>query len=108
MVATLRRAPLDPRVLEGAAEMIRALGHPIRLRILECLEEGQKCPSELVEALDQPQALVSQQLARMRAAGIVRARRDGPHVWYSVADERVLRMLDCLRHSDRAPRGRVR
>ncbi len=98
MMTTLQRAPLDPRVLADAAEMIRVLGHPVRLRIVECLEDGERTVSELQESLASTQAAVSQQLARMRSAGIVRGRRDGVNVWYSIADERVVQMLDCLRH----------
>ena len=80
--------------------MIRVLGHPVRLRIVECLERGERCVSELQGALDAPQAMVSQKLAKMRAAGIVRARREGAKVRYTIADERVIRVLDCLRHCD--------
>ncbi len=100
MMTTLRQAPLDPRVLAEAAEMVRVLGHPVRLRIVELLEPGEQTVTQLQESLDAPQALVSQQLARMRAAGIVEGRRSGSNVWYAIADERVVRMLDCLRHCD--------
>lgn len=108
MPITMSRAPLDARVLLDAAEMIRALGHPVRLRIVECLEDGERTVSDLQGALRAPQAAVSQQLARMRAAGIVRGRRDGVNVHYSIADERVVQMLNCLRHchADAAPRRR--
>jgi DNA-binding transcriptional ArsR family regulator len=98
MVITMHRAPLDARVLADAAEMIRVLGHPVRLRIVECLEAGERTVSELQTALKAPQAAVSQQLARMRSAGIVQARREGVNVRYSIADDRVVQMLDCLRH----------
>jgi ArsR family transcriptional regulator len=98
MMTTLQQAPLDARVLADAAEMIRVLGHPVRLRIVECLEDGERTVSDLQEALVSTQAAVSQQLARMRSAGIVKGRRDGVNVWYSIADERVVQMLDCLRH----------
>ena len=100
MVATLRQAPLDPHVLAEAAEMVRVLGNPVRLRIVELLEAGERTVKEIQEALEAPQALVSQQLARMRGAGIVAGRRGGANVWYSIADSRVIRMLDCLRHCD--------
>ena len=96
----LRQAPLDPRVLTEAAEMVRVLGHPVRLRIVELLEAGEQTVTQLQEGLEAPQALVSQQLARMRAAGIVAGRRVGSNVWYAIADARVVRMLDCLRHCD--------
>lgn len=98
MMATMQHAPLDARVLADAAEMIRVLGHPVRLRIVECLEDGERTVSDLQEALASTQAAVSQQLARMRSAGIVKGRRDGVNVWYSIADERVVQMLNCLRH----------
>ena len=100
MGTPLREAPLDPRVLAEAAEMIRVLGHPVRLRIVELLEHEERTVTQIQEGLDAPQALVSQQLARMRAAGIVEGRREGSNVWYRIADPRVVRMLDCLRHCD--------
>jgi ArsR family transcriptional regulator len=108
MAITMSRAPLDARVLLDAAEMIRVLGHPVRLRIVECLEDGERTVSDLQGALRSPQAAVSQQLARMRSAGIVRGRRDGVNVHYSIADERVVQMLNCLRHCnvDATPRRR--
>jgi len=100
METELRSAPLDPRVLAEAAEMVRVLGHPVRLRIVELLEAGEQTVKEIQDALDSPQALVSQQLARMRSAGIVEGRRIGTNVRYRIVDPRVVRMLDCLRHCD--------
>jgi DNA-binding transcriptional ArsR family regulator len=100
MTSQLREAPLDPRVLAEAAEMVRVLGHPVRLRIVELLEHQERTVTQIQEGLEAPQALVSQQLARMRAAGIVEGRRNGSNVWYRIADPRVVRMLDCLRHCD--------
>ena len=101
MVASqLRTAPLDAALLAEAAEVIRVLGHPVRLRIVECLEEGERTVTELQRKLRAPQAIVSQQLARMRAAGIVACRREGSNKFYRVADERVVRMLNCLRNCE--------
>lgn len=102
---------LNPDTVAQAAAMIRALGHPVRLRIVEALERGERCVSELQESLGVPQAIVSQQLSRMRAAGIVSCRRDGSNVRYAVADKRVLQVLACLRHQPaprRVSRFRVR
>jgi DNA-binding transcriptional ArsR family regulator len=100
MAPELQQAPLDPRVLAEAADMVRVLGHPVRLRIVELLEGGEQTVKEIQAALDAPQAQVSQQLARMRAAGIVAGRRNGANVRYRIVDSRVVRMLDCLRHCD--------
>jgi DNA-binding transcriptional ArsR family regulator len=109
MTTTMRRAPLDPRLLDDAAAMVRVLGHPDRLRIVECLEDGERTVTEIQDELEAAQAAVSQQLARMRAAGIVRGRRDGANVWYSIADDRVIQMLNCLRNCNlQGPKTRGR
>ena len=52
MTTTMRRAPLDPKVLDDAAAMIRVLGHTDRLRIVECLEAGERTVSELQDELE--------------------------------------------------------
>jgi DNA-binding transcriptional ArsR family regulator len=105
MMQTLRHPPLDAAVLSEAADLIRVLGHPVRLRLIECLEGGERCVKDLQQAIGAPQAIVSQQLARMRAAGIVKCRRAGANVWYRAGDPRVLRVLDCLRHCETPPRS---
>lgn len=92
----MRPRPLNPDELRRIADMIRALGHPLRLRLVEALQRGECCVSELQNALGVPQAVVSQQLARLRAAGIVTCRRDGVNVRYVVAEPRVLGILRCL------------
>jgi DNA-binding transcriptional ArsR family regulator len=88
-------------MLDEAAEVIRVLGHPVRLRIVECLEGGERTVSDLQQRLRAPQAIVSQQLAKMRAAGMVACRREGSSKYYRVVDERVVRMLNCLRNCER-------
>lgn len=87
---------LNANELLRIAEMIRVLGHPLRLRLVEALQRGECCVSELQEALGLPQAIVSQQLARLKAAGIVTCRRDGVNVRYVVAEPRVLGILKCI------------
>ncbi len=101
MVMQLRTAPIDAATLAEAAEVIRVLGHPVRLRIVEYLEGGERTVTELQRRLRVPQAIVSQQLARMRAARIVACRREGSSKFYRVVDERVVRMLNCLRNCER-------
>ena len=99
---------LDSGSLLRIADMIRALGHPVRLRIVEALRQGECCVSELQDALDLPQAVVSQQLARLKAAGVVSCRRDGMNVRYVVAEPRVLGILNCLTGTPAASRRRPR
>ncbi len=70
-----------------AADFLKALAHENRLMILCILSEGEKSVSELEGMLSVRQSNVSQQLARLRAEGLVSARRDGKAIYYSLASE---------------------
>jgi ArsR family transcriptional regulator len=91
---------IDPLVLERAARVIRVLGHPLRLRILELLETGERNVADLQDGLDASQAVISQQLAILRAEDVVAPRRDGPRVYYRIIEPKVAHILDCIRQCD--------
>lgn len=81
---------------EEAASCLRALSNPSRLLLLCQLVEGERSVGELEAALNLGQAYVSQQLARLRSDGLVKAVRDGRIVRYSLSDERVIPILEVL------------
>ncbi len=91
---------IDPAVLERASRVIRVVGHPMRLRLLELLEGGERNVAELVRATGVGQAMVSQQLRILRAEGVVGDRRDGTRVFYRITEPKVSRILDCIRECD--------
>ncbi len=70
-----------------ASELLKALAHESRLMILCILTEGEKSVRELEDHLGLRQPTVSQQLARLRADGLVATRRDGKTIFYSVASD---------------------
>jgi ArsR family transcriptional regulator len=70
----------------AAAEFLKALSHEGRLMILCHLVSGEKTVTALEDLLGARQAAVSQQLARLRADGLVTARRDGKAIHYSIRD----------------------
>jgi len=70
-----------------ASNFLKALAHESRLLILCILAEGETSVSELEQQLELRQPTVSQQLARLRADGLVSTRRDGKTVYYSLASE---------------------
>jgi len=70
-----------------ASEFLKALAHESRLMILCILAEGEKSVGELEELLSLRQPTVSQQLARLRADGLVSTRRDGKTIYYDLASE---------------------
>lgn len=84
--------------LRTTARMLRCLGHPVRLRIIDLLErEGELIVSEIHEALDLEQATASQHLSLMRDKGILARRKDGVNAYYRLGDERALKVLGCIR-----------
>lgn len=94
---------IAPDVLERAAAVIRCLGHPLRLRLLEALERGERTVTALQDYAGASQAAVSQQLAAMRAQGIVDARRKGAFVHYRIVEPKAFSILNCIRACDLAP-----
>jgi DNA-binding transcriptional ArsR family regulator len=70
-----------------AADFLKALAHESRLMILCILAEGEKSVSQLEDMLSLRQPTVSQQLARLRAEGLVATRRSGKAIYYSLASE---------------------
>lgn len=85
-----------------AANFLKALGHDGRLTILCHLSTGAKSVTELENLLSARQAVVSQQLARLRLEGLVSARREGQAIFYSILDPKVMEMLALLGHLFRA------
>jgi ArsR family transcriptional regulator len=75
------------------AEFFKAMGHPMRIRALELLAERERPVSEMLELIDIEQSHLSQQLGVLRRAGLVESRRDGGSVIYSMADDRVVELL---------------
>ena len=81
---------------EPAANFLKALGHDGRLSILCHLLRGPKSVTELENLVQMRQAVVSQQLARLRLEGLVSARRDGQAIFYSLLDPKVAEMIRLL------------
>ena len=79
------------------AELFKALGHPVRIRILEILRNGEQTVSDLQRELGIEMSSVSQQLAVLRAHRLVAARRAGTSGYYQVVDPQVFQLLDIAR-----------
>jgi ArsR family transcriptional regulator len=76
------------------AEILKAIGHPVRIQILETLRrDGPSCVCHLEILLGKRQAYISQQLARLREAGLVKDQREGLNVFYSLAHESIPSLL---------------
>jgi len=79
-----------------ASNFLKALAHESRLIILCILADGEKSVSELEYELGLRQPTVSQQLARLRADGLVSTRRDGKIIYYSLASDEVRTVIGAI------------
>ena len=90
-----------PDDLEGLrqfkAEFFKALGHPMRIKILETLRQGPTSVGKLTEAIGAPESSISQQLAVLRSRNIVVTERRGTTVIYRVRDAELFELLDVAR-----------
>lgn len=90
--------------IERLAGLFKALGDPTRLRLVSALSGPARCVHELVEGLGMTQSAVSHQLRVLRDLGIVRARREGRHMYYQLDDAHVRALYDTalahIQHAD--------
>ncbi len=91
--------------LEAQAQLLRTLAHPARLHILQLLRSGEACVCHIEAVLGERQATVSQHLMALRAANLVRARKDGLRVFYRIAQPHLVEALDSLRPVASSPAG---
>ncbi|WP_127508833.1 ArsR/SmtB family transcription factor [Actinoplanes solisilvae] len=78
---------------QAKAELFRTLGHPVRIRVLELLQDGPKPVRDLLAAIEVEPSNLSQQLAVLRRAGMVTSSRDGALVMYALSTPDVADLL---------------
>lgn len=76
------------------ADFFKALSHPLRIRILELLSEGDKSVNEIQNTLKSEGSAVSQQLSVLRSKNIVYGTKDGKRVVYSLRDPSIIKLLE--------------
>ena len=84
----------DIDLLYDLAEVFKVFGDSTRIRILTALSSGERCVLHLSEHLNMGQSAVSHQLRILRQAGLVRPRREGKEMYYSLDDEHVEKILE--------------
>jgi len=87
----------DKKLFEIQAEVCKVLTSPKRLEIIHLLKDGEKSVSELVEMLGIPKANVSQHLSILKSRGILRSRREGVNIYYSIANPKVIEACRLMR-----------
>jgi DNA-binding transcriptional ArsR family regulator len=82
---------------QAKADFFKTLGHPVRIRLLEVLADGELSVADLVSRVSAPAAGLSHQLAVLRQAGLVRTHRHGGSVTYALTDPRIADLLAVVR-----------
>jgi len=93
MVAQVKRLMPDDERLFDLAEFFKMFADSTRIRILAALMNGEMCVCDISETLEMNQSAVSHQLRLLRVHRLVKTRRDGKSVYYSLDDEHVMTML---------------
>jgi DNA-binding transcriptional ArsR family regulator len=93
----MEKAKIDTAVFEMQAEICKTLANPTRLRILHVLRDGEKSVGQLAELLCLRQANLSQHLSIMRQSQILKTRKQGSNIYYSVAFPKINAACDLVR-----------
>ncbi|HAU30816.1 MAG: Regulatory protein ArsR [Desulfotomaculum sp. 46_80] len=86
----------NEKMMMNKVEVLKALAHPTRLKIIEMLKEGERCVCEINVLADIEQSNISQHLAILRKADILTSRKDGSKVIYRVKYDEIFQILKIL------------
>jgi DNA-binding transcriptional ArsR family regulator len=88
---------LSPEKLEKAANMLKAIAHPIRISIIGCLEDGRmKTVSEIHKQLGIEQSTASHHLGILKDKNVLASKREGKNTWYFLKHENLKTILNCV------------
>jgi ArsR family transcriptional regulator, virulence genes transcriptional regulator len=85
------------RLFELHAEVCKTLSNPVRLRVINELQDGEMTVGALAKKLDIRQAHISQHLAVLRQRGVVKTRRDGPNIYYCISNPKIVKACSLIR-----------
>jgi DNA-binding transcriptional ArsR family regulator len=89
---------LDREALRKASEYLRALGHPVRIRMVQMLLDGQYTVGELASVCQIRSHMASEHLRLMQRCGFLTCRREGRRRYYQVLDPCLRNLMECIEH----------
>ncbi|MCI4626372.1 MAG: metalloregulator ArsR/SmtB family transcription factor [Candidatus Magnetoovum sp. WYHC-5] len=75
------------------AYMLKILGHPTRITIIQILSEGQRCVCEIMALINEEQSTISKHLAVLKNAGLLESRKEGLSVFYNIKDKNISNII---------------
>ncbi|EGD50146.1 regulatory protein ArsR [Thermoanaerobacter ethanolicus JW 200] len=85
---------MEADLYSKVAEYFKALSHPTRIKIIELLSKREMCVCQMMAALNLDQSHVSRHLMVLRANKMVKTRREGTIIYYSLTDENIINIID--------------
>jgi len=99
VVAKAKTALLADNLIYAMSDFYKVLGDPTRIKILQILFESEMCVCDLASVMNMNQPAISQQLRTLKGANLVKYRKEGKNVIYSISDDHVKQIFDqCLTH----------
>jgi ArsR family transcriptional regulator len=92
----VKQKKLSSEALELVADRFKILSEPLRLRVLHCLQSGEKSVGELADETRASQPNISKHLKILQTSGMVHRRQDGNMVFYSIADNSIFKLCDLV------------
>lgn len=100
MTSNLKKSKASPLIplesLHEAAECLKTLAHPFRLRMIQMMLEGRYTVGELAEACGIPSHMASEHLRLMQRCGLLSAEKDGRKAYYSIAEPHLANIMACV------------
>ena len=96
---------MDSQSSERIASVLKAVAHPVRLRIIELLKGGEMCVGDIFVALGIKQSITSQHLNMMRDRQVLTCRRDGAKVYYRIQNPNIIKLLQCMNENCNNEKG---
>ncbi len=88
---------INPESLERAANMLKAIAHPVRISIVGCLEDGEKrTVTEIHKQLGIEQSTASHHLGILKDKGVLASKREGKNTWYYLKEINLKTVLNCI------------
>jgi len=88
---------LTPESLVSAANMLKAIAHPVRILIVGCLEDGQKkTVTEIHKQLGLEQSAASHHLGILKDRGVLSSKREGKNTYYYIKNDNLSNILECV------------
>lgn len=91
--STLKKMPKQ-NLFDNLAEFFKIIGDPTRTKILFALDQNEMCVCDIANVLGMTKSSISHQLATLKKSGIVKSRRDGKEVYYTLDDEHVQQVFE--------------